>query len=336
MTSVVSSAPSGTTPSFKPALKPPPGVFSNPEHPATLKEPSTIAVCICCVLTTLSVANLSYLLLATLTTLFFSARCYCRYWIRRTFIFEDGMFAETERICFIVNAVLVAVTMHRHGGMHAWDITIVQFREASFWFNVIAVQYGIAVCLTKITVLMLYRRVFSTNRRSVFDMSVVSLIIIISLFYGITTFFKIFECNPRAKIFDASIPGHCYDIGKILKTSGAFNAISDYVILFLPIHAVYNLQMKKKKKLLVVLVFTFGLCAPAFATVGLVVRLQRSSNKDTSWGQPSIILWGLAELTSGNLCICFPEMGPLLRSGTRHQRHIIGWLYTLSIMGDLV
>ena len=32
----------------------------------------------------------------------------------------------------VVNAALVAVTMRRHGGMHAWDITIEQFREASF------------------------------------------------------------------------------------------------------------------------------------------------------------------------------------------------------------
>lgn len=41
----------------------------------------------------------------------------------------------------IVNAALVAVTMRRHGGMHAWDITIVQFREASFvrrpWNNLL-------------------------------------------------------------------------------------------------------------------------------------------------------------------------------------------------------
>lgn len=106
---------------------------------------------------------------------------------------------------------------------------------------------------------MLYRRVFSTHRGSVFDIAVISLIVILSLFYGITTFFKIFECNPRAKMFNSSIPGHCFDIGKILKSSGAFNTASDFVILLLPLHAVQKLQMKKKKKLLVILVFTFGL-----------------------------------------------------------------------------
>jgi hypothetical protein len=60
-------------------------------------------------------------------------------------------------------------------------------------------------------------------------------------------------------MFDSSIPGHCYDIGTILKASGAFNTVSDYIILLLPCHAVHQLQMKKKKKLLVILVFTFGL-----------------------------------------------------------------------------
>jgi hypothetical protein len=74
MTSVATSALSGAVPTFKPALDPPPGVLSHPEHPETLKGLSTIAVCICCVL----------------TSVFFFARCYCRFWIKNTFIFEDG------------------------------------------------------------------------------------------------------------------------------------------------------------------------------------------------------------------------------------------------------
>jgi hypothetical protein len=74
MTSAATSALSSATPTFRPALTPPPGVLSNPEHPETLKGLSTIAVCTCCVL----------------TSLFFFARCYCRFWIKNTFIFEDG------------------------------------------------------------------------------------------------------------------------------------------------------------------------------------------------------------------------------------------------------
>jgi hypothetical protein len=57
--------------------------------------------------------------------------------------------------------------------------------------------------------------------------------------------------------------------------------------------------------------------APIFATIGFVVRLRNSGNPDTSWKQPEILLWGAAELTSGNLCVCFPELAVLFRKKTR-------------------
>jgi hypothetical protein len=52
-----------------------------------------------------------------------------------------------------------------------------------------------------------------------------------------------------------------------------------------------------------------------------VVRIQKSGNKDTSWNQPEILLWGAAELASGNLCVCFPELAVLF-SKRRRQRPV--------------
>ena len=55
--------------------------------------------------------------------------------------------------------------------------------------------------VTKIAVLLLYRRVFSTVRWSSFDITILALIALMVGFYGITSFFKIFECRPREKIW---------------------------------------------------------------------------------------------------------------------------------------
>ena len=113
--------------------------------------------------------------------------------------------------------------------------------------------------IVKITILMLYRRVFVTHRWSWFDIATLVLMVALGIFYGVTTFFKIFECQPRAKIFNMHLPGHCFNVGTILKTSGAFNTTSDFLILLLPVKAVYKLQMSSQRKIVVVLVFTFGL-----------------------------------------------------------------------------
>lgn len=56
---------------------------------------------------------------------------------------------------------------------------------------------------------------------------------------------------------------------------------------------------------------------PVFATIGFVVRLRQSADKDTTWDQCDILLWAAAELATGNLCVCFPEVAFLLRKRNR-------------------
>ncbi|OAA40700.1 hypothetical protein NOR_05788 [Metarhizium rileyi] len=299
----LSEASTSPLPTFTPALRPPPGVVSNPDNPESLAYLANITIAIC----------------IPLVTAFFLLRTYVRVFIKRVWIFEDVLvttaWAGTVAYCGIMRA-----TMSHHGGQHGWDITVNEAHQAAYWFNVAAIEYGVMIGVTKLAVLWLYRRVFSPIRWSHFDIAIVALIILIFGFYSTTSVVKIFECNPREKIWNPTIPGKCVEIHVILNVSGAFNTVTDYLILLLPVHAVRKLQMDRFKRILVVLAFTFGLCAPIFATIGFVVRLRNSGNPDSSWKQPEILLWGAAELASGNLCVCFPELAVLFRkSRTRNS-----------------
>ncbi|KAI1182598.1 hypothetical protein F5B17DRAFT_419723 [Nemania serpens] len=289
-------------PTFVPALKPPPGVTSNPDHPASL----------------VNLANIAIGIAIPFVTIFFVLRTYVRVFVKRTWIVEDVLvtiaWAGTIAYCGIMRT-----TMARHGGEHGWDITSEQLQQASYWFNVAAIEYGVIIGITKLSILCLYRRVFSPIRWSWFDISIVALIVLLVGFYTSTTIAKIFECQPREKIWNPSLPGKCVEIKWILNISGGFNTVTDYLILLLPVHAVRSLKMPKTTRVLVVLAFTFGLAGPIFATVGFVVRLQKSGNPDTSWNQPTILLWGAAELASGNLCVCFPELAILWRKHSRQH-----------------
>lgn len=239
MATPVSSSPSAT---FTPALKPPPGVLSNPDHPASLAQHADIAMAVA----------------LPLATIFFLLRMYVRAILKRVFILEDALvilgWAGTVAFFGIMKSCMV-----HHGGRHGWDLNAHDFRQAAFWFNVGAIEYGVVIAVTKVAILCLYRRVFSTIRRSKFDITILGLIALMVGFYTITTFFKIFECNPRQRIWNKSVPGKCVQISWILNVSGVFNTVTDYIILLLPVHAVRKLQMGSFKKVLVVLAFTFGL-----------------------------------------------------------------------------
>ncbi len=239
---MVTSTSTASFPSFTPALKPPPGVVPNPEHPASLARLADIAIGIA----------------IPFVTVFWILRTYARAYLKRVWIFEDYLvtvtWAGTVAYCGIMRA-----TMSHNGGKHGWDITRTQAHEAAYWFNVAAIEYGVMIGLTKIAVLCLYRRVFSPVRWSIFDLTIVAFITILALFYGITSFLKIFQCHPREKIWNKSVPGKCIQMAWILNISGGFNTATDYLILLLPIHAVRKLQLNRTKKVIVVLAFTFGL-----------------------------------------------------------------------------
>lgn len=111
----------------------------------------------------------------------------------------------------------------------------------------------------KLTILWLYRRVFSPARHGRFDVGIVALIVFVVGFYVATNLAKVFQCTPREKIWISNLPGRCLDISTLLDVSGIVNTATDCVILLLPIKAVWNLKMGARKKITVVAVFTFGL-----------------------------------------------------------------------------
>lgn len=126
------------------------------------------------------------------------------------------------------------------------------------WFNATSVFYGPTILFTKLSILLLYRRIFSPRRWSPFNIALRSFETVLILFYTALTIVKIWECSPRARIWDKSVKGKCVDIPNLLNTSGFFNTISDLLILLVPIRSVWKLNIKSKKKLGVIAVFSVG------------------------------------------------------------------------------
>lgn len=112
--------------------------------------------------------------------------------------------------------------------------------------------------LIKLSILMLYRRVFIPQRWSVFNVTLRALECVVVLFYVSTTIVKIAQCTPRERIWNRRLPGTCVNINNLLNTSGMFNFVTDVLILLVPVKSVWQLQMKMKKKLQIIFVFTFG------------------------------------------------------------------------------
>ncbi|KAL6713695.1 hypothetical protein ACLMJK_009160 [Lecanora helva] len=168
-----------------------------------------------------------------------------------------------------------------------------------------------------------------TYKNSLMDWTTQILIFVVFGFEIAGMIIKIWECVPRASMWDENLEGRCVNFAVFMISSGVFNTVTDIVILFLPIKAVWSLHMSTKAKLGIISIFTIGLTyaccdlphpsptltsnpsAPVFSLVGMIIRIEIAPSTDVTYNQPKIHLFAAAEIASGLLCLCMPTLAAL-------------------------
>lgn len=117
-------------------------------------------------------------------------------------------------------------------------------------------MYNLSLTLTKLSIILLYLRLFVGKcfRRACW--TVLALVIACGLWNIITT---IFSCNPVAYYWDKSIRGgRCLNNMALWLSTAAFRIATDLAILALPMPVVLSLQLPRKQKIGLILVFAVG------------------------------------------------------------------------------
>jgi hypothetical protein len=117
------------------------------------------------------------------------------------------------------------------------------------------VAYGQGLTFTKISILLLYLRLFDTSRTRYGCYVLLGIVIP----YGAWLFFcSVFPCYPIARFWDKSIPGHCMSTPPMWYANTSINIATDVAIFALPLKTIYALTLPKAQKISLYIVFTFG------------------------------------------------------------------------------
>jgi hypothetical protein len=73
-----------------------------------------------------------------------------------------------------------------------------------------------------------------------------------------STLLAIFQCRPIRRVYDTSVAGYCISNTAVWYANGAFNIASDVVILLMPLPVISSLQLVRREKIGLLLVFTTG------------------------------------------------------------------------------
>ena len=95
--------------------------------------------------------------------------------------------------------------------------------------------------------------------RNAFFWTCHSLIWLNCIFYLILGFGNIFACSPLKKSWNPWIEGHCVDFRALNIIAAVINTVSDFTILIIPQHTIWNLRMTLKKRLGISALFLVGI-----------------------------------------------------------------------------
>ena len=122
-------------------------------------------------------------------------------------------------------------------------------------YSAIPILYPFNILAIKLSFLLLYLRLFGVQRT--FRLVIFWAIAIQSFFYTGYFTYQVVYFNVCSRVDQHSIP-FCLSTSQVVVSQGAFNVVTDFVILALPIRKVLALHLKRAQKFNLCLVFASG------------------------------------------------------------------------------
>ncbi|CAG8131748.1 unnamed protein product [Penicillium olsonii] len=194
-------------------------------------------------------------------------------------------------------------------GMHFIDIPphIFERQMKAFWLTI--PFYNAAVLCAKASILMQYFRVFPTQRMRVVCWIMISILGIYGTWAVLSAFLN---CIPVAKFWDDSIQGSCLSKTALWFSNASMHIATDLAILIIPIPALIAVDLPRRQKFALMIMFALG----GFVCITSIIRLVSlktiSDSLDPTYDNVGAASWSAIECNTGIICACLPTLKPLI------------------------
>ncbi|KAI1339939.1 hypothetical protein F5Y15DRAFT_415364 [Xylariaceae sp. FL0016] len=289
----------------------------------------------------------------TLTTLSFillALRLYCKFLQHRGFWWDDHILTVSW-LLLLATSSMVSANVAIGFGMHSEDV-LAKYGPQNLSLiglrgTVIGVFMVLAAVWSKTSfAVTLLRFTFGWQKSVVW-----AIIVTMNIFMILSAVLNFAQCNPVQKVWDPYVEGKCWPGSILIGFSifaGAYGALMDITLAFLPWTILLGLNMRKREKVGVVLAMSMGVFAGATA-IAKCVYLQVLASGDFFYDGAGLVIWGTAEAATTIMAASVPVLRVLVseirssngpyydRSGTnggdttRRTRHVRGDLNTTTV-----
>lgn len=177
----------------------------------------------------------------------------------------------------------------------------------ALWWTILC--YNLSLVLTKISILLLYLRIFPESRLIVVVKWVLAVIIVYSIWIILSS---ILFCIPVRGFWDFSIHARCFPKKPVWMLSASLNIATDLTIFLLPMPVLTTLTLPWRQKIGVVFIFVVGLFVCIISIIRLTKILELAEHLDefSQLNNPTAT-WSSIESNLAILCACMPSLRPI-------------------------
>ncbi|KAL2835487.1 hypothetical protein BJY01DRAFT_252611 [Aspergillus pseudoustus] len=246
-----------------------------------------------------------------IATVFVCLRFWARTANKNVLAYDDWSLLVS--LAFAYGTGICCILGGRYGiGKHIWVVEPDDVITSMRIIFAYVILYATTVPMVKLSVLLLYRRIFRLTW-ALYFCAFLSIGYMIAVTAGISL-----ACVPTSYFWtqwvDPLNGGHCrINLYLFYLWNGVANLFTDVIILCLPMPIVWRLQMPRSQKWAISGIFLLG----GFVCVATIVRIytitKMKSSVDITWVIGDAMIWSNVEPCIGIVSACLPTLRRLLR-----------------------
>ncbi|KAK0663898.1 hypothetical protein QBC41DRAFT_23669 [Cercophora samala] len=234
--------------------------------------------------------------------------------------------------------------MARGAGIHAWEADWMQMSalERAAWYGILF--YNLSLTFSRISILLLYRRIFTYSWAKRAIQIVLVLVVLIGIWFVVSV---CTACIPLEAFWNWGLfftqEVYCQP-GNIWWANAALHIVSDLVIMALPMPVLSSLKLPRRQKYALVGVFALGffVCIVSIIRLVYLIDVVKKAGYDATYNSAQMIYWTSVEVSAAICCACLMTLKPLIQrlfprllspntgSKTQRENNSLEWIDPIS------
>ncbi|PQE16809.1 integral membrane protein [Rutstroemia sp. NJR-2017a BBW] len=240
-------------------------------------------------------------------------RIYTRLRISKSFGLDDWLIvaAMLPSTGFAVAALLAETVLQ--WDRHIWDVPYNRITSGLQFVMITQIIFGLSQTLTKCSMLALIYRIMSNGKR--FKRAAIAATVLITGQGLIFIIVVIFQCRPPSHYWTLTFQPQPECINQVvhLAFAGCFNTLTDLIIVLFPVPTVLKLQLPRRQRIIVVLLFAAGLLVCVAGGVRTYYTYIDTADPDATWNTYYVWVTSCIELYVGIIGASIPATKPFFK-----------------------